>query len=218
MKNFMKFLVLMIVVFALATNSFAQKFGARAGFNLATALVKDNSDTYSDNFKMKPGFHIGATAEFPINETFAFETGLLLSSKGTKESESESGYEYTAVANLYYFDIPLTGKAYYELGGVKIYGLLGPYLGVGLSGKTKIQETGSSDYNETVEWGTDSENDDLKRLDMGLTFGAGVVVSDFEVGLSYNLGLKNISPYTGDGYKVNTRVLGISVGYKFGAK
>jgi hypothetical protein len=31
---------------------------------------------------MKTGFHIGATAEFPLTEIFSLETGLLLSTKG----------------------------------------------------------------------------------------------------------------------------------------
>jgi Outer membrane protein beta-barrel domain len=217
MKNFMK-LFIVAAVFAMATESFSQTFGVRAGFNLSSAIMKDNTDRYDDNFKMKPGFHLGATAEFPINDIFAFETGLLLSNKGIKESDSESGYNYTNVTNLYYFDVPLTGKAYYTVGGVKIYGLFGPYLAVGLSGKSKTQVTGIPDDTYTIKWGTDSENDDLKRLDMGLAFGAGVELNAFEIGLSYNLGLKNISPYTGDGYKINNRVLGISVGYKFSGK
>lgn len=217
MKNLLKLFVV-VALSIIVTETSAQKFGAKAGLNLSTLVVKDNSDTYSDNFKMKPGFHLGATAEFPINETFAFETGLLLSTKGTKEDYSESGYDYSSVVNLYYVDIPLTAKAYYKIGSVNIFGLLGPYIGIGLSGKTKYQETGSDDYTETVNWGNDSENDDLKRLDFGLTFGAGVVISSFKVGLSYNLGLKNISADTGDGFKINNRILGISLGYKFGAK
>ncbi len=211
-------LFVIVALFAISIKGYAQTFGARAGFNLSNMLIKDNEDTYSDNFKMKPGFHLGATAEFPINETFAFETGLLLSTKGAKESESESGYDYSSVINLYYFDIPLTGKAYYSVGNVKIFGLFGPYVGIGLSGKTKYSETGSSDYNESVKWGNDSDNDDLKRMDFGLTFGGGVVFNAFEVGLCYNLGLKNISSDTGDGFKINNRVLGISLGYKFAAK
>jgi hypothetical protein len=215
MKNLTK-LFFVFIALTFTVESFAQTFGARAGLNLSTSIMKDDDDTYSDDFKMKPGFNIGGTAEFPINETFAFETGLFLSTKGTKETYSEPDYDYTAIANLYYFDIPLTGKAYYEVGEVKIFGLLGPYLGIGLSGKTKYKETGYSDFNETVKWGNDSENDDLKRLDFGLIFGAGVAISDFEVGLSYNLGLKNISSYTGDGFKINNRVIGITLGYKFG--
>jgi len=211
-------LLIVVILSIMAKKSFAQTFGVKAGLNLSNIVMKDNADRYDDDFKMKPGFHLGVTAEFPINETFSFEPGLLLSTKGVKETYSESGYDYTSVTNLYYIDIPLTGKAYYKVGSVKIYGLFGPYLAIGLSGKAKTQETGYPEDTHTILWGKDSENDDLKRLDLGLSFGAGVALSSFEIGLSYNLGLNNISAYTGDGFKINNRVLGISVGYKLGSK
>ena len=218
-------LLMAAVMFATAAESFAQTFGVKAGLNLSNLLEKDDEDTYSTDYKMKPGFHVGATAEFPLSEMFSFEPGILLSTKGYKYSDSgsDSGYDWeeTETANLYYIDIPLLAKASYDLGSVKIYGALGPYLGIGLSGKWEYEYSFDGDTeseSETVEWGNDSENDHLKRLDFGLTFGAGVEISSFQIGLAYNLGLKNISAYTGDGFKVNNRVLGISVGYKFGAK
>jgi hypothetical protein len=197
MKNFMRLLIV-VFVSTIATKSFAQTFRIKAGLNLSNIVMKDNADRYDDDFKMKPGFHLGATAEFPINETFSFEPGLLLSTKGVKETYSESGYNYTSVTNLYYLDIPLNGKAYFNVGSAKIYGTVGPYLAIGLSGKTKTQETGYPEDTHNISWGNDSENDDLKRLDLGLAFGAGVALSSFEIGLSYSLGFKNISAYTGE--------------------
>ena len=220
MKNLIKFLIA-AVMFAMATESFAQTFGVKGGLNLSTAVIKDNDDTYDDDLKMKPGFNLGATVEFPINETFSVATGLLLSNKGTKEEYSESDYHFKEVLSLYYFDIPITGKATYDLGGTKIYGIFGPCIGVGLSGKWKTEETfnGETDtQTETLQWGSDSENDHLKRLDFGLLFGGGVEISSFQIELSYNLGLANISSYTGDGFKINSRVLALSLGYKFGGK
>ena len=41
-------------------------------------LDKDEDGTYSDDFKMKPGFHVGGIVDFPISEIFSVETGLLL--------------------------------------------------------------------------------------------------------------------------------------------
>jgi hypothetical protein len=224
MKNLTKF-ILVVIVFTITTKSFSQTFGVKGGLNLSNLLEKDNEETYSTDYKMKPGFHVGATAEFPINDIFAFETGLLLSTKGFKYSDSGSdgGYDWSesASANAYYLDIPLTGKGYFDLGSAKIYGVFGPYIGIGLSGKYKYEysyygESGSE--SETIEWGNDSENDHLKRLDFGLTFGAGVEIKSVQIGLAYNLGLKNISADTGDGYKINNRVLAISLAYRFGGE
>jgi hypothetical protein len=219
MKNLMKLLVL-VIVFSLATETFAQKFWVKGGLNLSDMLVKDDDDTYSDEFKMKPGFHIGASAEFPINEMFSFETGLLLSTKGIKMSEEEDGDKYEAKLNLMYLDIPLNAKASFDIGGAKLYGTFGPYIGLGMHGKSKYEETydGETETDEeNIKWGSD-EDDDLKRFDFGLAAGAGVEIKSFQIGLTYALGLANISPDSDGGYKMNNRVLGISVGYKFGGK
>ncbi len=200
-------------------------FGLKGGLNLSNMLIKDDDETYSDDFKMKPGFHVGAMAEFPLSEIFSFETGLFLSTKGYKISEEETLMGETlkmeTKANLLYLDIPLTAKATFDLGGAKIYGVFGPYVGMGLSGKGKEEVTYDGETEteeEDVEWGSDKEKDDLKRLDFGLTMGGGVEINSIQIGLTYALGLANISSYTDYGTKINNRVLGLSVGYKFGGK
>ena len=209
----------------MTTESYAQTFGVKAGLNLSNMLVEDDDDTYSDDFKVNPGFHVGATAEFPITELFSFETGLLLSTKGFKVSEEETfmgeTVKYESKLNLIYLDIPLTAKASFDLGGARIYGVFGPYIGMGLSGKSKFEITAMGETEteeEDIKLGSDEDEDDVKRLDFGLTMGAGVEISSIQIGLSYGLGLANISPYTDGGSKISNRVLGISVGYKFGRK
>ena len=119
--------------------------------------------------------------------------------------------------NFLYLDIPLTAKAAYDLGGAKIYGVLGPYLGIGLSGhaKTELSDKGVTEtHEEDVEWG--DGKDGPKRLDYGLTIGAGVEINSFDIGISYGLGLANIADNSVNGMMVKHRVLGLSVGYKFG--
>lgn len=222
MKNLLKLLIV-VIGFTMTTESYAQTFGVKAGLNLSNMLVEDDDDTYSDDFKVNPGFHVGATAEFPITELFSFETGLLLSTKGFKVSEEETfmgeTVKYESKLNLIYLDIPLTAKASFDLGGARIYGVFGPYIGMGLSGKSKFEITAMGETEtdeEDIKWGSDE--DDFKRLDLGLTMGAGVEISSIQIGLSYGLGLANISTYTDGGSKISNRVLGISVGYKFGRK
>jgi hypothetical protein len=211
-------------MFLLAQESFAQTFRAKAGLNLSNILDKDDSETYSTDYKMQPGFNVGATAEFPLNEMFSVETGLYFLTKGYKfsDSGSEFGYEWKEEenVNLYYLDIPITGKASFDAGGAKIFGVLGPYIGIGLSGKAKYEYTFGGDSesgSEDIEWGS-GEDDHLKRFDFGLTAGAGAEIKSFQIIVSYSYGLANISADTEGGYKVNNRVLGISLGYKFGGE
>lgn len=214
-------LLIVVVVFTMATESFAQKFGVKAGLNLSNMLAKDDHETNSDQFKMTPGFHIGPTLEIPINEMISIETGLLLSTKGFKMTEKDGGDEYKVTANPWYIDLQLTPKVSFNVGGPKIYAVLGPYIGIGLTGKFKYKETyngTTTTDDEDILWGSDAEEDDLKRLDFGLVAGAGVEFGFLQIGMSYGLGLANISPYTDEGTKGKNRVLGISVGLKFGGK
>ena len=171
---------------------------------------------------MRTGFHIGATVEFPLTEMFSLETGLLISTKGviSKEllTEEDMGFNFEYKVNLsqLYLDIPVTAKASFDTGGgTKIYGVFGPYVGIGLSGKIKGEEiidgvTTSQEID--IEWGSDIDSD-FKRMDFGLIVGTGVELNSIQIGLNYSLGLANILPQ--NNVKFRNRVLGISFGYKF---
>ncbi len=217
LKNYLSLIVLLIIT----TASYAQIFGIKAGVNLSTMSLKDNNGNYSDDFKMNPGFHVGVTGEFPLTEIFSFETGLLLSTKGLKINQVEDiPLGPTTVLkgkmNLLYLDIPFTAKAYFDIGSTKIYGLFGPYLGMGVSGKNKYEITGEGETRtgeKNISWG--SEENDYKRLDYGLTAGSGVEIKSIQIGLFYSLGLANISNQSVNGRKFSNRILGITVGYRF---
>ena len=220
MKNFKK-LLLVVIVLTMVTESYAQTFGVKAGLNLSNMVIEADEMFDYEDLKMNPGFHIGGILGFPISDMFSFETGLLLSTKGFKLNEKENSYEYKNKMNLFYLDIPLTAKASFDVGDAKVYGVLGPYFGIGLSGKTKSEysyEDETETDEEEVKWGSDEDEDDLKRLDFGLTMGAGVEINSIIFELSYDLGLANIVTIPDDSFTINNRVLKISVGYKFGGK
>ncbi|MGC9341322.1 MAG: porin family protein [Bacteroidales bacterium] len=224
----MKYLIrlsIVLIICTMSTELFAQNFGIKGGLNLSKILAKDNEDDYSEYYKMKPGFHLGPTAEFPLADRLSFETGLLLSTKGYRISEEETydgeTYKLEGTANLLYLDIPLNSRAWIDLNGMKIYGVFGPYLGIGLSGKSIYKYTydGQTETDEEdIAWGSDEDNDDVKRLDFGITIGAGIEIYYFQIGLTYGLGLVNISAYTDNSSLIKNRALGVSVGYKFGGK
>lgn len=222
MKN-LKRLIPVAMVLMMATETFAQSFYARAGFNMANMLMKDNDDTYSDDYKSKAGFQLGATVEFPFSDMFSLETGLGVSTKGFRFEEKEDFFgqtiEIKASNNLVYLDIPIVAKMYFDAGrSARIYGALGPYIGLGIAGKMKAEVTagGSTDEeSEKIKWGSDEEKDDFKPLDLGLLIGAGVEFDAIQVGLSYGLGLANISPYTENGAKAANRVFAITFAYRF---
>lgn len=210
-------LVTFIFLLAITSNSFAQTVGIKAGLNLSNMVMKVGDETVSDDLEMNPGFHVGVTVDTPINDVLSFDAGVLLSTKGYMLTDEEEIFGETRKAevslNFYYVDIPLTLKASHDIGGAKIYGAFGPYVGFGLSGtyKGEVSYAGESDSgSEDIDWGDGT--DGPKRLDYGLTFGAGVEINAFQIGVNYGWGLANI---LADYDTATHRVLGISLGYKF---
>ena len=211
MKNTTKVL-LIIMISMLSFQSYAQSFGVKGGLSLANMLIEDEDETMSDEFSMKPGFHVGGFIDYSLSDFLSVEASLLLNTKGFKWEDGD----YIMKFKLLYLDIPIALKASYNLSdNLTMYGAVGPYLGIGLSGKAESEYDGETDE-ENIEWGNNEDEDDLKRFEFGATFGGGVEIGAIQVGISYDLGLANISSYTDYGSTIKNRVLKFSVGYKFG--
>jgi len=216
MKKASKFLFI-ILISLLCFQSYAQTFGIKGGLNLSNMLIESDGET--EDLKMNPGFHIGGIIDFQFTDLLSLETGIILDTKGFKFEDEGSGYSYKEKLNLFYLDIPVVLKVSIDVGSsVKIFGVAGPYIGVGLTGKWKSVEEYQGDEDtdeEKVDWGN-TDDDHLKRFDYGLEFGAGVEIKAFLIGVSYDLGLANISAYTDYETKIKNRVLRITVGFWFG--
>ncbi len=213
MKNLFK-ISIFFVLFSFALQGYAQTFEIKGGLSMSNMMAKDDDRDYDDDFKMKPGFHVGFNSIVPISGDLFFSGGLLFTTKGTKMDVSD----VTTKKNLYYLDLPLNVMFQHELGGITLIAQAGPYVGLGLFGKNKIDgKVLGVDISEEedIEWGSDDDAD-LKRLDFGLTFGGGVALNNLTLGLSYDLGLANVSPSDNNGYKESHRVLKLSLGYRFG--
>jgi len=209
--NLLPFLLFTLL---LAHQSNAQSFIVKGGFNLSKIYVADEDDSYSDEYDMKPGFHIGGAVEIPINQTFMFEPGIIFITKGVKMDDPD--YEISSKVNLNYIDMPLLFKASTSNNeGLGFYGAVGPYIGIGLNGKGTT-EYGGEEESADIKFGSDEDEDDLKRLDMGISVGGGIEFSSFQFGVSYDYGLMNIATYQDYGNKVKNRVLKFTLGYKIG--
>jgi hypothetical protein len=175
--------------------------------------------------QINPGFQFGPTVEVSLNEAFSFESGLLFSAKGVyiiRDQEYLNEFiKQKEKLNLLYIDLPLTAKISIDAGQQKIFGVLGPYISMGLGGKYKneLETENVSESNElNVMFGSNEEGGDFKRFDYGLVAGAGIILKSFQIGVNYNLGLAdvNVFKYINDAAKATNQGFGISVEYKFG--
>ena len=220
MKKAISLFAVLMLLFV-ATQSFAQiNFGVKAGVNLANMTSQDDENNYAKDtpYEMKTGFHAGITAAFSISENFAIEPGVLYSAKGFAEEYSGANIKY----NINYLEVPINAVYKIDAGSVKVLIFAGPYLGYAISAKVKSDEAilgeNGDQKEETVSIGTDKEEDAVVPFDFGVNFGAGAEMSGISLSFQYGLGLANTSPYSEYSYSSKNKVIGISLGYKFGGK
>ncbi len=220
MKNFIQTLTLVLfTVFCVQLN--AQSITIKGGVNFSKTLDEDKDRVYSEDYKIKNGFHLGATYDFHINETFSFQPGILFSSKGAKVDNTTDGVKLQGKTILNYIEIPLSFIARQNLNsnGMRVYELVGPYLGFGVDGKVDLEQTANGVTttlaDRPIEWGSD-DTDDLKSFDFGLSFGVGLEINNFLVGVSYDLGLSNLAANDANEAKFKNRNIKVTFGYMFG--
>ena len=141
MKTTSTFFLVVLISF-LPLVSFSQIFGVKAGLNLSKMILKDDDIDLTDEFDLKPGLLIGPTVEFPLTQDLTLESGILLSSKGIKDSFKETYqggyYESTTTLNLWYIDIPILFKWNFQINEkTNLFPAIGPYVGIGVQGQSK---------------------------------------------------------------------------------
>lgn len=227
----MKKLILLVMLAAgMSVVSKGQEsgFGIRAGLNLSNLRGDFKDAVDGSDVKMKAGFHVGVIYDWGISESFYIQPGLYYNMKGVKaEDKEESSYKSTY--NLSYLEVPVLASYRIALSDRAKWQInAGPYFAVGVGGKLKYEGDGEEEKMDAfgkTEYNEDGEGEDkgdLKRFDFGLSFGIGVSINQFYVGLKYDLGLSNIGEkdrwYKGEEEskaKIRTGNFAISVGYNF---
>ena len=193
------FLVVNVAILSMAFVQAQVNFGVRAGLNMSnmkTSVLGLSLDT-----KMKPGIQLGVVGELSLLDIIAIQPGIIFSQQGFKIDDF-LGSKISATETLNYIQVPVNVMYKVNLGVAKLLLQAGPYLGYGLSGKTKAWLDGKKiegeDFkemfgDEKIKFGSGDE-DDYKALDFGLGFGAGVQFSSFQVCIGYNAGLMNFAP------------------------
>ena len=192
-----KFLIATVLV-AFSTSAIAQEvnFGVKAGTNLNTVSAKVDGEK-EDDTEMTVGLLVGAFADINFNETFALETGLQFEQKGFKLENTDYGVTVNTTANVNYLTIPVNFRVNVPAGENNFYMLAGPSVGIGLSGKLKAEAKSNGmkvSDSESIEFG-DSDDSDLKRVNIGVGFGIGFELAcNLGIRVGYDLGVSNLQP------------------------
>ena len=199
---------LITVLFALvAVMGFSQvKVNVKTGLNLSSYLGEDYSEV-----KFKPGFRIGAGIEYQFTDLLSLQPTLFFSQQGARDSYKEDMASISVKFNQWYLELPINLQLRFDLSDrVNLLAATGPYLGVGIGGKTKFKaEAGKASFKEKTD--TFGEGG-LRRFDAGWGIGLGVEIYHFQVGLDTQFGFCKLVDESGAPHNVT---VGIIVGYTF---
>ncbi|MDJ1492297.1 porin family protein [Cytophagaceae bacterium DM2B3-1] len=174
-------IALLLLFFATSTSYAQAKFGIKGGVNLSNFY---SGDDVSDN-NLKPGFQAGLYVKAPIIEDVLFiQPELLYTRKGAQSTYSNfiqgSGkYQF----GLGYAQLPVLLGV--DLGIFNIHA--GPYVAYLTDAKVK-----DVDNDGSINGVTDLNRDNFNSLDYGLSGGIGLDFEAAQIGLRYDLGLREI--------------------------
>jgi hypothetical protein len=215
----MKILTAFIVIlFSTINISNCQSIGIRGGLNFSNFMGDFYFSDYPDkiNPNAKLGLNFGPTIEMGISEKISFQSGIVFSQKGFKYQEIEERrrggtveiVEYNDVLKISYLQVPLNFKFYHEVNDFKIFGILGSYYGFALSGKMIYDDLDDSPYYYETTFGKEG---DLKGSDFGFNLGFGIEIKSFEIMLTYERGIIDISQNKNQYFN---HLLNLSMGYR----
>ena len=192
MKKILFIACLSVVSLSLKAQGVHVNWGVKAGLNLATLNIEDDTTDYS----LKPSFNAGLLAHIHFSEDFALQPELIYSGQGTKYSLAGDDYNL----NLSYINLPVLLQ-YMFGGGFRVE--TGPQVGALISANSKV--------------GSNSEDikDNFNTMDFSWVFGLGYVsASGFGGDVRYNLGISNINKT--DPPKTRNSVIAVGLFYQFG--
>lgn len=176
----MKKLILGLALALLAGTASAQTMGIKAGLNYGTLTGDD-----AKNYDYRPGYTVGLTARYGLNELIGVQTEALFTSKGAKYNYNTKDIETTDRLRLNYLDIPVL--LHLQVSG--LYFEAGPQVSFLLKAK-QIREVSRSNTTTTTE--TDV-TDNPYPIDFGYAAGIGYrAPNGIGLGLRYNAGLKKL--------------------------
>lgn len=205
-------LLLTLVLFAHFTEA-QVRFGVKAGVNLA------NIGHGALDFDPLLRFQGGVVADIPIATHFSVQPAILYSAKGYSlnlEEVLQGGVLVERKAQiklkLNYLEIPVLALYKTELGeGVKFFGGLGPYVGIGINGSNTSNWEGYEEKPITFDK-NDLSSLNYERFDYGLSAVVGLEFRNIMLGVNYNYGLRQVPIPS----KLQNHTLGLTAGYLFG--
>ena len=202
----MKKMMMTLLMGVLAIASYAQaRLDVHAGMSLANVT---NSDA-----NLKVGYTVGLGVDYPIDELWAFQTGVNITSKGCKDKMDGTSMKVNPV----YLDIPFLAALKMDIcDGNKFVINAGPYLGIGLGGKITSEMDGIETSAKLFSKVGSNDESIMNRCALGLQYGVGLELADtYLVNLTGQYGFTNMIRKSFAGENNKNLAFLLTVGFRF---
>lgn len=191
--------------------SFFVAFTSQAQVSVAPKIGLSYSKLRGDlqNSKVLPGAFFGGMVNMKFSTSYSFQTGVLLSGKGTTLNFSATDDDEMLIS---YLELPLNNVLMIPAGSGFMQLFAGPYLAYAVNGQYRYLED-ENNLKEKLRIGK-AATDEIKPMDVGLNAGVGYIFEGFEVQLGIGRSLTNISNNQGETLK--NGVFAVSLAYYFG--
>ncbi len=214
MKKTTTLVFALVLIFGLVSSQAnAQKIsaGVKADMNLSNFILSDMDDIESN---IGVGASFGGFANFKLSKYFSVQPELLFHYKASEIKINTSLEDITSDYEYFGMEIPVYALGEYRpTSNGKLYGGIGPYLGIGFSAKNKFDGDDDIDLYEKDDITDEAA---MQRIDFG--FGA-IIGYEFDFGLQINAGYKigvlNSLDAGKDDSTMLPSTISIGLGYRF---
>ena len=212
----MKKILLAASISCISLASLAQVAGGlKAGYNLSS--MGGNKEGRG-NVRPRSGFHFGVGVHIPIHRVLSVQPELLFSTGGANwdeiiELENSELVKLEITQKLTYLSMPVS--MVYSIGRFNIQA--GPQMNLLLAAGDDVEMTRISGGNIITVSGFARKSENLKKIDAGLNFGAGLDFGNVGISAWYYLGLTNLHDAEGfpNESKITNNVIQMSLMYTF---
>ena len=206
--------LLVAIVFTTAAQK--TRIGISAGINSASMVAHAGGVSVHTDGRI--GIMFGLTGDVQVAERFSVQPALNFVQKGYKYKETDVNYVYTDEIRVNYLEVPINVIFRPQSPKVQFFLGAGPSFAFALSGTEKENDNGTIDEWD-LSFGSDENNDDMRAVDVGLNFLAGIELPNrLSFVVNYNLGLSNLVPGSDVDGSIKNNYVGFKIGYMFQGK
>ncbi len=193
--------------------------GFKLGSDFSNIKMTYDGDSYNDEIDSKRLIspRLGFFVDVEFFEGIFVQTGVFGASKGFRYDSKRmiGGKEYSSKEYqlLMGIDIPLNFGYKFDLGAVKIFGMVGPQLTYNMY-STLLYKADDEYDNDKQTIGTKEFIDTFKPMNFAVNIEGGVELDRFQFSLFYTQGLSNLSNISDTEFKTN--VFGVTAAVLFG--